>query len=177
MKKIIGLVVTVLVLSLAGCGSTKMPQGNYQREDANLPRWAGEGISFFSADADVYGAPKLSESGFYACGMSENLDNPRLTASAARLSANRALAGYIKTEMNSAEKRISSSTNTTYQQVDESFVSVAMQGARIIDNFTDKAGNIYSLAFISESDLKKNFSSDVNQSNLIADVIKQAESK
>ena len=176
MKKFILTAYAVLCLGFCvGCGSSSNLVGTKQREANNLPRWAGEGISFFSADAELYGAPKLSENGFYACGMSENLDNIRLTADSARLSANRALAGYINTEMKTAEKRVSSSTSVSYQQFDESFVSVAMRGAMLVDTFTDKDGTAYALAFISESNLKRNFANDESQSNLINEVINKAE--
>lgn len=156
MKNFIKIMAVIFAVLLVSCGTTKIPQGNLQREDLNLPRWAGEGITFFSTDAEVYGAPRLSENGFCACGVSENLENPRLTASAARLSANRALAGFIKTQIVSNEIRTSNNTKITYKQIDESKIDTELVGARVIDNYTDKFGNIYALVFISEDDLKKN---------------------
>lgn len=162
MKKFVIITALIFMAVFVGCGSSGNLAGVSQRVDKNLPKWAGEGISFFTTEADLYSAPKIKENGLYACGMSENLDNPRLTSDAARLSANRALAGYIGTEIKSAEKRITTSNDVNYKQIDESYVNVAMKGARIVDNYTDKYGNVYSLAFISETDLKKNLSGSEN---------------
>ena len=173
MKKFVVSIFASALIMFISCGSSGKLAGVNQRENLGLPKWAGEGISFFSADAETYDAYKQSEKGFYACGMSENLDNPRLTANAARLSANRALAGYISTEISSIEKRVTDSNDVSFQQVDESIVNVVMKGARIVDNFTDSAGNVYSLAFISESDLKKNFAGDSKRTNLIDEVIQK----
>jgi len=154
MKKFVIITALIFMAVFVGCGSSGNLAGVSQRVDKNLPKWAGEGISFFTSEADLYNVPKR-ENGLYACGMSESLDNPRLTFAAARLSANRALAGYINTEIKSAEKRITTSNDVNYKQVDESYVNEMLKGARIVDNYTDEYGNIYSLAFISETDLKK----------------------
>jgi hypothetical protein len=162
MKKFVVITALIFMAVFVGCGSSGNLAGISQRVDKNLPKWAGEGISFFTSETDLYNAPKIKENGLYACGMSESLDNPRLTYAAARLSANRALAGYINTEIKSAEKRITTSNDVNYKQIDESYVNAAMKGARIVDNYIDEYGNVYSLAFISETDLKKSLTGSEN---------------
>lgn len=172
MKKfILSIFAFALILFMVSCGSVKNA-GINQREKNGLPRWAGNGVSFFSSEAKNYEAPEFSEKGFYACGVSENLNNIRITSDAAKLSANKTLANYISTEIKSAEKRISIKDSVSYQQIDESFTKVELKGARVVDNYIDNFGNVYSLVFISEDELKKNFTNNPKLTEAIEELTK-----
>ncbi len=164
MKKCIKLIASLVVgcMTLFGCASTKGTlYGADQREALKLPRWAGEGVSFITSDAEAYGSVILKEKGVYACGMSEDLGNARTTISAANLGARTALARFIGSEMISAEKRITAQgKQTEFKQIDASIMTNLLVGTMIVDTFTDKeTKDVYALAFISEANLKKSLAS------------------
>lgn len=159
MKKMIVAAFAALVALLAvGCGSTKGTlYGADQNEKNGLPRWARQGVSFFTDEASSYGAIVLSEKGLYAAGRSENLGNAKITNQAANLSARTELAGYIAQSIADLQHyEAGTNAETQFKQKTQANIANVLTGVRIVDGFeNEKNGDYFSLAFISEKNLQE----------------------
>ena len=181
MKKIVSVILAAVVaaVALAGCSSTKGTlYGADQNEKSGLPRWAHQGNVFNTSEAEAYGAIKLSEKGWYSCGMSNPMGSTKVTSQAANLSARSELAGYIAQSIADLQhfENDDESKKAVFQQKTQSSIANVLTGLRIVDGFENAAnGDYYSLAFISNKNLESSIEKidDVQLRAMAAGLIKQ----
>ena len=178
MKKILNFAIAVFAVAfLAGCGSTKGTlYGAEQNEKNGLPRWARQDVVFLTSEADAYGAIILSQKGAYATGMSQGLGNQKITAQAANLSARTALAGYIAQSLADLQHYDNDLEKTDFKQKTQANIANVLTGVRIVDGIEDERnGNYFSLAFISDKDLKASLDKvdSVELRTISADLLKK----
>lgn len=162
MKKLIGAVVAIAVTAaLMGCGSTKgIASGVEQAKQSNNPGWAqvsGAAVTFTDSEAKLYNAIETGERGMYASGMSESLGSPRVTASAANLTARTELGRYVGSQMLAARNRMDEAGRTKYAELNADRVDSLLVGSRAVDSFVDDTGNVWVLMFVSTENLRKSY--------------------
>ena len=160
MKKISFIVATILfALSFVSCASTSSVSKNNVSEQ---PWWTQvNGRMFDTREADKHPIYHPAENGLFACGMSEDLGSFQITTQSANMSARTELARLIANGISEAMNKESATGQEKEQvkQKTQSIVSSVLKGVMIVEGFEDeRKGRYYSLAFISEKNLKASFS-------------------
>ena len=163
MKKIFGALAlcVALVFAFSGCAST--PGANA----STLPWWFVDGKVYDTREADLNPGVKPAEIGMFGVGAGYEGD-VRSRQISARIAARTALASKIKAEVANAAVAMGVGDELGIEKVDAVLV-----GSRVLDTYQAPDGRVFTVVFISNSDLKESAKEDPTLLTVVDEVIKK----